>query len=148
VSQALIDTGLDAERLEVEVTEASLMRDLDKAEQVLVGLQTMGVRIALDNFGTGYSSLSNLHRFPLNTLKIDGQFVRGAPTDEGDARIVLALAGLATGLGLHVVAEGVETDEMLARLSAFGCNEVQGYLFSHPMPADEAAAYLRARLAH
>jgi EAL domain-containing protein (putative c-di-GMP-specific phosphodiesterase class I) len=87
------------------VTEASLMRDLDKAEQVLIGLQTMGVRIALDNFGTGYSSLSNLRRFPLNTLKIDGQFVRAAPGDEGDARIVLALAGLATGLGRRVSVE-------------------------------------------
>ena len=137
VSQALIDTGLDAERLEVEVTEASLMRDLDKAEQVLVGLQTMGVRIALDNFGTGYSSLSNLHRFPLNTLKIDGQFVRGAPTDEGDARIVLALAGLATGLGLHVVAEGVETEHQYEFVKHCGCDEAQGY---PPEPAVAAGA--------
>ena len=145
VSQALIDTGLDAERLEVEVTEASLMRDLDKAEQVLVGLQTMGVRIALDNFGTGYSSLSNLHRFPLNTLKIDGQFVRGAPTDEGDARIVLALAGLATGLGLHVVAEGVETEHQYEFVKHCGCDEAQGFHLSRPLPLQQFEAFVRKR---
>jgi diguanylate cyclase (GGDEF)-like protein/PAS domain S-box-containing protein len=145
VSQALIDTSLDAERLEVEVTEASLMRDLDKAEQVLVGLQTMGVRIALDNFGTGYSSLSNLHRFPLNTLKIDGQFVRGAPTDEGDARIVLALAGLATGLGLHVVAEGVETEHQYEFVKHCGCDEAQGYHLSRPLPLEQFEAFVRKR---
>jgi diguanylate cyclase (GGDEF)-like protein/PAS domain S-box-containing protein len=145
VSQALIDTGLDAERLEVEVTEASLMRDLDKAEQVLVGLQTMGVRLALDNFGTGYSSLSNLHRFPLNTLKIDGQFVRGAPTDEGDARIVLALAGLATGLGLHVVAEGVETEHQYEFVKHCGCDEAQGYHLSRPLPLEQFEAFVRKR---
>jgi diguanylate cyclase len=145
VSQALIDTGLDAERLEVEVTEASLMRDLDKAEQVLVGLQTMGVRIALDNFGTGYSSLSNLHRFPLNTLKIDGQFVRGAPTDEGDARIVLALAGLATGLGLHVVAEGVETEHQYEFVKHCDCDEAQGFHLSRPLPLEQFEAFVRKR---
>ncbi len=142
VSQALIDTGLDAERLEVEITEASLMRDLDKAEQVLVGLQTMGVRIALDNFGTGYSSLSNLRRFPINALKIDGQFVRRAPEDAADARIVAALAGLAT---LRVVAEGVETDEQLDFVRHCGCDEAQGYTLSRPLPAAQFIEYARQR---
>lgn len=145
VSQALIDTGLDAERLEVEVTEAGLMRDLDKSEQVLAGLQTMGVRIALDNFGTGYSSLSNLRRFPLNTLKIDGQFVRAAPTDEGDARIVVALAGLASGLGLHVVAEGVETEHQYEFVKHCGCDEAQGYHLSRPLPLDQFEQFVRKR---
>lgn len=145
VSQALIDTGLDAERLEVEITEASLMRDLDKAEQVLVGLQTMGVRIALDNFGTGYSSLSNLRRFPINALKIDGQFVRRAPEDAADARIVAALAGLATGLGLRVVAEGVETEEQLDFVRHCGCDEAQGYTLSRPLPAAQFIEYARQR---
>lgn len=145
VSQALIDTGLDAERLEVEITEASLMRDLDKAEQVLVGLQTMGVRIALDNFGTGYSSLSNLRRFPINALKIDGQFVRRAPEDAADARIVAALAGLATGLGLRVVAEGVETDEQLDFVRHCGCDEAQGYTLSRPLPVAQFIEYARQR---
>ncbi len=145
VSQALIDTGLDAERLEVEVTEAGLMRDLDKSEQVLAGLQTMGVRIALDNFGTGYSSLSNLRRFPLNTLKIDGQFVRAAPSDEGDARIVVALAGLASGLGLHVVAEGVETEHQYEFVKHCGCDEAQGYHLSRPLPLDQFEQFVRKR---
>jgi diguanylate cyclase (GGDEF)-like protein/PAS domain S-box-containing protein len=145
VSQALIDTGLDAERLEIEITEASLMRDLDKAEQVLVGLQTMGVRIALDNFGTGYSSLSNLRRFPLNTLKIDGQFVRAAPGDEGDARIVAALSSLASGLGLHVVAEGVETEHQYEFVKHCGCDEAQGFHLSRPLPLDQFEQFVRKR---
>jgi len=145
VSQALIDSGLDAERLEVEITEASLMRDLDKAEHVLVGLQTMGVRIALDNFGTGYSSLSNLRRFPLNALKIDGQFVRAAPDDEADARIVAALVGLATGLGLHVVAEGVETEQQLKFVRNCGCDEAQGFVISRALPAAEFEQFTRKR---
>ena len=145
VSQALIDSGLDAERLEVEITEASLMRDLDKAEHVLVGLQTMGVGIALDNFGTGYSSLSNLRRFPLNALKIDGQFVRAAPDDEADARIVAALVGLATGLGLHVVAEGVETEQQLRFVRNCGCDEAQGYVISRALPAAEFEQFARKR---
>ena len=145
VSQALIDSGLDAEYLEVEITEASLMRDLDKAEQVLVGLQAMGVRIALDNFGTGYSSLSNLRRFPLNALKIDGQFVRAAPDDEADARIVAALAGLATGLGLHVVAEGVETEQQFQFVKHCGCDEAQGYHLSRALPRDQFEQFARQR---
>ena len=145
VSQALIDTGLDAERLEVEITESSLMRDLDKAEQVLVGLQTMGVRIALDNFGTGYSSLSNLRRFPLSALKIDGRFVRAAPDDGADARIVTALAGLADGLGLHVVAEGVETEEQLDFVRHCGCHEAQGYFLSKPLPMLQFEKFARER---
>jgi len=145
VSQALIDSGLDAEYLEVEITEASLMRDLDKAEQVLVGLQAMGVRIALDNFGTGYSSLSNLRRFPLNALKIDGQFVRAAPDDEADARIVASLAGLATGLGLHVVAEGVETEQQFQFVKHCGCDEAQGYHLSRALPRDQFEQFARQR---
>jgi len=145
VSQALVDSHLDAEQLEVEITESSLMRDLGKAEQVLVGLQTMGVRIALDNFGTGYSSLSNLRRFPLNALKIDGQFVRAAPEDEADARIVAALVGLASGLGLHVVAEGVETEQQLRFVHHLGCNEAQGYFISRALPADQFEQFARKR---
>jgi EAL domain-containing protein (putative c-di-GMP-specific phosphodiesterase class I) len=145
VSQALIDSGLDAEYLEVEITEASLMRDLDKAEQVLVGLQAMGVRIALDNFGTGYSSLSNLRRFPLNALKIDGQFVRAAPDDEADARIVAALAGLATGLGLHVVAEGVETEQQFQFVKQCGCDEAQGFYLSRALPRVQFEQFARKR---
>ena len=133
VSQALMDSGLDAERLQVEITEASLMRDGDKAEQVLSGLHTMGVKIALDNFGTGYSSLSNLRRFPVDIIKIDGRFVRAGPSDPADCKIVAALTSLARGLGLHVVAEGVETHEQLSFVSDCGCNEAQGFLIGRPL---------------
>lgn len=133
VSQALIDSGLDAERLQIEITEASLMRDGAKAEQVLSGLHAMGVKIALDNFGTGYSSLSNLRRFPVDIIKIDGQFVRAGPSDPADCKIVAALTSLARGLGLHVVAEGVETQEQLSFVSDCGCNEAQGFLLGRPL---------------
>jgi len=145
VSQVLVDTGVDAEQLEVEITEASLMRDMDKAEQVLAGLQTMGVKIALDNFGTGYSSLSNLRRFPLNALKIHGQFVRAAPDDPADGRIVSALAGLATGLGLQVVAEGVETEQQLAFVRDCGCHEAQGFHVSKALPMLAFEQFVRQR---
>ena len=133
VSQALVDSGLDAERLQIEITEASLMRDGAKAEQVLSGLHTMGVKIALDNFGTGYSSLSNLRRFPVDVIKIDGQFVRAGPSDPADCKIVAALTSLARGLGLHVVAEGVETKEQLSFVTDCGCNEAQGFLLGRPL---------------
>jgi EAL domain-containing protein (putative c-di-GMP-specific phosphodiesterase class I) len=133
VSQALTDSGLDAERLQVEITEASLMRDGAKAEQVLSGLHAMGVKIALDNFGTGYSSLSNLRRFPVDVIKIDGQFVRAGPSDPADCKIVAALTSLARGLGLHVVAEGVETHEQLSFVTDCGCHEAQGFLLGRPL---------------
>ena len=133
VSQALIDSALDAERLQVEITETSLMHDGDKAEQVLSGLHAMGVKIALDNFGTGYSSLSNLRRFPVDVIKIDGQFVRAGPSDPADCKIVAALTSLARGLGLHVVAEGVETHEQLSFVRDCGCNEAQGFLLGRPL---------------
>ena len=135
VSQALVDSGLDAERLQVEITEASLMRDGAKAEHVLSGLHAMGVKIALDNFGTGYSSLSNLRRFPVDVIKIDGQFVRAGPNDPADCKIVAALTSLARGLGLHVVAEGVETHEQLSFVTDCGCNEAQGFLLGRPLTA-------------
>ncbi len=133
VSQALVDSGLDAERLQVEITEASLMRDGTKAEQVLSGLHAMGVKIALDNFGTGYSSLSNLRRFPVDVIKIDGRFVRAGPSDPADCKIVAALTSLARGLGLQVVAEGVETLEQLSFVTDCGCNEAQGFLLGRPL---------------
>lgn len=133
VSQALVDSGLEAKRLQVEITEASLMRDREKTEQVLRGLQTMGVRIALDNFGTGYSSLSNLRRFPVDIVKIDGQFVRGAASEPADAKIVAAMTHLAHDLGFTVVAEGVETQEQMDFVKSCGCDEAQGYLLGRPL---------------
>ncbi len=133
VSQVLVDSGLEAQRLQVEITEASLMRERDKAEQVLGGLKTMGVRIALDDFGTGYSSLSNLRRLPVDVIKIDRQFVRGAPAETADAKIVAAIAHLAHDLGFGVVAEGVETREQLEFVRSCGCDEGQGFLLGRPL---------------
>jgi len=132
VGQVLADSGLDAGRLQVEITEASLMRDREKAEQVLRGLQTMGVKIALDNFGTGYSSLSNLRRFPVDIIKIDGQFVRAAPREPADAKIVAALAHLACDLGFAVVAEA--SRRVTARLrEVVRLRRSAGYLLGRPV---------------
>jgi EAL domain-containing protein (putative c-di-GMP-specific phosphodiesterase class I) len=133
VSQALVDSGLDAERLQVEITEASLMRDAEKVEQVMSGLRTMGVRIALDNFGTGFSSLSNLRRFPVDIIKVDGQFVRSAPVEPADAKIVAAIVHLAHELGLVAVAEGIEQKDQLEFVKSCGCDEAQGFLLGRPL---------------
>ncbi len=133
VSQALVDSGLEAERLQVEITEASLMRDAEKVEQVMSGLRTMGVRIALDNFGTGFSSLSNLRRFPVDIIKVDGQFVRSAPNEPADAKIVAAIVHLAHELGLVAVAEGIEQKDQLEFVKSCGCDEAQGFLLGRPL---------------
>ncbi len=148
IAQALQSSGLPPALLELELTESILIQNADDALARLQRLKQLGVQLSIDDFGTGYSSLAYLKRFDIDRLKIDRSFVRDLATDPDDAAIVRAIIQMARSLNLRTIAEGVETDEMLARLSAFGCNEVQGYLFSHPMPADEAAAYLRARLAH
>jgi EAL domain-containing protein (putative c-di-GMP-specific phosphodiesterase class I) len=144
VSQALVDSRLDAERLQVEITEASLMRDGEKAELVLAGLQAMGVKIAFDNFGTGYSSLSSLRRFPVDLIKIDGRLVRGAIDDPADGKIVAALAGLAKSLGLQSVAEGVETAQQLAFIRKCGCDEAQGFLLGRPLAGGAFVEFARS----
>ncbi len=147
VARALRDSGLDPRWLELEVTESMLMQGvgsqgLDTTLETLLKLKDMGVRLAIDDFGTGYSSLAYLKRFPLDTLKIDRSFVKDLPRDAEDAAIAKAIIAMARSLKLAVVAEGVETEAQLAFLQQHGCDLVQGFLFSRPVPAEDFAALL------
>lgn len=134
---ALASAGLDASRLEIEITESVLLQDKEGTLAILHRLRELGVRIALDDFGTGYSSLTYLQCFPFDKIKIDRSFVRDVATDAGSLNIVRAIAALASGMGMTATAEGVETREQLERIAAEGCTEMQGYLFSRPLPAAE-----------
>ncbi|MEO5656508.1 MAG: EAL domain-containing protein, partial [Nitrospiria bacterium] len=142
VARALAETGLEVDGLGLELTESVLMQTGDSTIDALKALHAMGIPIALDDFGTGYSSLSYLKRFPIATVKIDRSFVHDITTDADDAAIVTAIITMAHSLKLKVVAEGVETAEQLARLKLLGCDQVQGYLLSRPLPAGEMAAWL------
>jgi diguanylate cyclase (GGDEF)-like protein len=146
INNAVYDSGISPERLELEITESSLIEDSSHARETLKTLRALGHRIALDDFGTGYSSLAYLRSFPLDKLKIDSAFTAGLQTDEqGDASaIVRAIIQLAIALRLKTTAEGVETRAQLDALRAKGCAEVQGYYFAQPMPAIEIAAFLEA----
>ena len=132
VSGTLARTGLDPTLLTLELTESTLIDDAVTIEPILRALRDLGVNLALDDFGTGYSSLSHLRAFPFNIVKIDQSFIRTVGTKREDAAIVAAIIGLATDLGLDVVAEGVETHEQLAALKELGCHHLQGYLFAKP----------------
>jgi diguanylate cyclase (GGDEF)-like protein len=137
VLQILAETGLAPEYLELELTESSIMDNADSAIAVLTGLKKEGITISIDDFGTGFSSLSYLKRLPIDALKIDQSFVRDLTTDPADAALVMAIVTLAHNLRLRVIAEGVETEEQLRFLHLLRCDEVQGYLFSKPLPAEE-----------
>jgi len=145
ISVALRDTGLAPQDLELEITESSIMDHLASAAAVLAELEQLGIRIAVDDFGTGYSSLSYLKSFSIHCLKIDRSFINDIPGDDNDTAIVRAIITLAQSLGLTVVAEGVETDAQLAYLRANHCDQMQGYLFSRPLPPDECVSLMRAR---
>jgi diguanylate cyclase len=132
VHEILLQTGMPGRRLELEITETALIRDLDRALATLRQLKAFGVRIAMDDFGTGYSSLSNLRAFPFDKIKVDGSFVRSIDTNEQAATIVRAVLGLGRGLGLPVLAEGVETEAELRFLAREFCDEAQGYLLGRP----------------
>jgi diguanylate cyclase (GGDEF)-like protein/PAS domain S-box-containing protein len=136
VSQALQQTGLRAEQLELELTESVLAQDVEATSRSLHALKTLGVGLAIDDFGTGYSSLSYLQRFPVDTLKVDRSFVSKIEQDTGSQAIVQAVTALARARGLTVTAEGIETSAQLARLIALGCNQGQGYYCARPMPPE------------
>jgi diguanylate cyclase (GGDEF)-like protein len=136
VHEILLQTGLAPHRLELEITETALVRDKNRALATLRQLKNLGVRIAMDDFGTGYSSLSNLRAFPFDKIKIDGSFIRSVDSNDEAATIVRAVLGLGRGLGLPVLAEGVETAGELAFLAAEYCMEGQGYLLGRPGPIE------------
>lgn len=143
VVSALATSGLPAARLELEITELVLLQDNEGAFAVLHQLRDLGIKIAMDDFGTGYSSLGYLRSFPFDKIKIDQSFIRDLPTKQDSVAIIRAVVGLSSSLGITTTAEGVETKEQLASVTAEGCNEVQGYLFSRPQPAAEVQRILR-----
>ncbi len=143
IIRALDAAGLSAEHLELEITEDLFLEHNETNIITLARLKSMGIHISIDDFGTGYSSLSYLKRLPIDTLKIDQSFVRDIGTDPDNKAIASAIIAMASSLRLNVLAEGVETDEQLAFLRAQGCNEIQGFSFSHPLPAQEFEQLLR-----
>jgi len=142
VEKALAASGLDPDSLHLEVPEGYAMQDLDRAVETLRALRAVGVHLAIDGFGAGFSSLAHLRRLPVDALKIDLSFVRGATTDRDDASVVTAVIAVAHSLGLRVVAQGVETEEQVALLRSLKCDEVQGYLWSPPVPAEKCEGLL------
>jgi diguanylate cyclase (GGDEF)-like protein len=143
---ALAASGLQPTRLEIEITETVLLQNKEATLAVLHQLRALGVRIAMDDFGTGYSSLTYLQCFPFDKIKIDRSFVKDITENTGSLNIVRAVAGLANGMGMTTIAEGVETEEQLEKIKSEGCTEMQGFLFSRPLPAAEIERLFLSRL--
>jgi diguanylate cyclase (GGDEF)-like protein len=143
IMSALGESGLDPRRLELEITESVMLDAGGTALATLQNLRQIGARVALDDFGIGYSSLGYLRSFPFDRIKIDQSFVRGTPNDATGRAIVRAIASLGHSLGMATVAEGVETEEQMARIVSDGCTDVQGYLISRPMPPGQIGEFLR-----
>jgi diguanylate cyclase (GGDEF)-like protein/PAS domain S-box-containing protein len=146
-AKTLQETGMDPALLEFEITESMMMYNTDKTIEVLSAFRRLGIRIAIDDFGIGYSSLSHLKQFPIDIIKMDRSFVKDIPADQADAAIADAIIAMGKRLGIRVVAEGVETHAQLVFLRERGCDEIQGYYFSKPLPAGEFARYLQRNLA-
>ena len=145
VMSALAASGLEPGRLELEITESTLLQNSEQTLSILYQLRELGVRIALDDFGTGYSSLNYLQSFPFDKIKIDRSFITDIADGTGSVNIVRAVTAMAKGLGMTATAEGVETLEQLETVRAEGCGEVQGYYFSHPLPASELSRFYLSR---
>jgi diguanylate cyclase (GGDEF)-like protein len=145
VAAALGASGLPAHRLEVEITETVLLQDTEATVGILVELHNLGVHISMDDFGTGYSSLAYLQRFPFDKIKIDRSFVKDLSKRPQSIAIIRAVTAMSISLGMKTTAEGVETEEEFQTLKEEGCTEVQGYLFSKPVPAAQAALLLQSR---
>jgi diguanylate cyclase (GGDEF)-like protein len=145
VMRALQDHAVDPRLLELEITESTAMRNPEATSATLRNLKALGVRIAIDDFGTGYSSLSYLKRFPIDSLKIDRSFVADLPGNQDDATIAQAIITMAHALRLKVIAEGVENEAQLEFLTANGCDEMQGYYFSRPLPVEDCTRLFREK---
>lgn len=145
IAQALRETGLDPQQLELEVTESTLIHDTEKFITTLGRIQHSGIRMSIDDFGTGYSNLSYLQRFPVHKLKIDQSFVRRLMQGQKDVAMVSAIIHLAKSLQLTVTAEGVENEATREALTRMGCDQAQGYLFARPVPAIDFEAYWLGR---
>jgi len=147
IAALLAQNNLEANRIELEITETMLIHNPDHAEKVINELHQLGLGVSLDDFGTGYSSLTYLKRFPLEAVKIDRSFIKDLPLDLNDLAIAEAIIAMAHALDLKVVAEGVETDEQVASLRALGCDEYQGFIYSQPVPFPELIELLAGAVA-
>jgi diguanylate cyclase (GGDEF)-like protein len=144
IDEALLASGMSPVLLQLEVTESMVMRNVSRAIKVLDAIQSRGIRLAIDDFGTGYSSMSLMKQFPIDTIKIDRSFVRDLPNDSEDRAIAQAIISMGKALGMTIIAEGVETFEQETFLRNHACDEMQGFLFSKPLPAKQMAELLRA----
>jgi EAL domain-containing protein (putative c-di-GMP-specific phosphodiesterase class I) len=142
IESILKESQLPAKHLELEITEGTVMDSPQKAIETMLQIRAMGIHLSLDDFGTGYSSLAYLKKFPLNTLKIDKAFVDDIETSEQGRNMVATIVTIAHNLGLQVVAEGVETNQQLSFLSGLRCEQMQGYLYSKPLPQKDFRSYL------
>ena len=145
IDQVLAETGVDPALIKLEITESGTMDDPIRATCVLERFKALGVELCIDDFGTGYSSLSHLQRFPLDVLKIDRSFIAGLPEKDESREIVVSIMALARGMGMKVVAEGIETEAQAEELRRLHCDLGQGYLFSKPVPAAQAFSLLTQR---
>lgn len=143
IAHILKETGMDAQQLELELTESMIMSDTDEADKILCSIKSLGIHLAIDDFGTGYSSLSYLKNLPIDTLKIDKSFTDDIVSRNDEAPIVASILALAKNLKLNVVTEGVENYEQVLYLSTHGCNQIQGYYFSKPAPAEVIEVLLK-----
>ncbi len=142
VENVLRESRVDPARITLEIIETAVLHDIERLQVILGDLKTLGIHISIDDFGTGFSSLTHIKRFPIDEVKIDQSFVRGITTDPNDAAITQAVISMAHGMGIKVIAEGVETEGQLAFLRDRHCDEWQGFLFAHPLPARDFAARL------
>jgi EAL domain-containing protein (putative c-di-GMP-specific phosphodiesterase class I) len=144
VTDTIARAGVSPRLIDLELTETTFLEDHESARRQIVALQNLGVSFSVDDFGTGYASFTYIERLPVNRLKIDQAFIHNMSSRPEGSAVIRAIIGLGRGLGLRVVAEGVETEAQFAELRAEGCDEVQGYLFSRPLEAAEFETFFQA----